>query len=110
MTRREAATRVGIGLFLIALLYAAPQIAGRATADARLATCLRNSAGPADVTVRLGFIPGPTEIEMLSRYGRYGGGGNDVRNVVLLGVPKRNQELLSQLYWIDEVTGLPPCS
>jgi hypothetical protein len=109
MSRREAIIRVLGGLFIIAMLYVAPFLVGKVTAATRLSACLRDVPGAADIVVRLAFIPGPAEIQELSRYGRYGGSGNNIRHVVLLGVPKRNQQLLTQLYWIDEVTTGAPC-
>jgi hypothetical protein len=109
MSRREAIIRVLGGVLIIVMLYVAPFLVGKVTAATRLSACLRDVQGAADIVVRLAFIPGPTEIQELSRYGRYGGSGNNLRHVVLLGVPKRNQQLLTELYWIDEVTTGVPC-
>ena len=53
--------------------------------------------------MKLSYVPGPTQLEDLQRYGRYGGSGGDLNNVVLLDVPAQNVMLLSQLYWVDRV-------
>jgi len=109
MSERKALLRVSMGLLCIGLLYGVPYFIGAVTAAGRLSPCLKNTQSASDVLLKLGFIPGPAEIETLRRYGRYGGSGGDVRNVVLLGVPPRNQQLLAQLYWINEVAPVRAC-
>lgn len=109
MSKQQALLRVFAGLVIIGLLYGAPHLIGTVTAGSRLSPCLRNLQSDAQIVVKLAFIPGPTEIEELQRYGRYGGSGGDIHNVVLSGVPPRNQQLLAQLYWIKEVAPVRPC-
>lgn len=53
--------------------------------------------------VELPYVPGPTQLEDLQRYGRYGGSRGDLHNVVLLDLPPENVTLLSQMYWIVRV-------
>ncbi len=109
MSTRNAAIRVFLGLIIIGALYGAPYLVGIATAGSRLSPCLRDTKSASDIVVKLGFIPGPTEIEELQRYGRYGGSGGNIQNIVLLGVPERNRELLSRLYWLEEIATVGPC-
>ncbi len=109
MSRRMAIARVVFGCVLVAVLYGAPYAAGVATASGRLESCLAERAGGSDVVVVLDFVPGPSEIEKLQAYGRYGGSGGDMHNVVLLGVPGQNVRLLSQLYWVESVKPLDGC-
>lgn len=40
-----------------------------------------------NVVVELPYVPGPTQLEDLQRYGRYGGSRGDLHNVVLLDLP-----------------------
>jgi hypothetical protein len=109
MSRRMAIARVVFGCVLVAVLYGAPYAAGVATSSDRLESCLADRTGGSDVVVVLDFVPGPSEIEKLQTYGRYGGSGGDVRNVVLLSVPSGNVRLLSQLYWVERVEPLDGC-
>ena len=95
--------RVAFGVLLLVLLYGGPYVYGRATADGKLAGCLVGSTNPQNVVATLSYVPGPTQLEDLQRYGRYGGSAGDLGNVVLLGVPAQNVTLLSQLYWVDRV-------
>jgi hypothetical protein len=103
MSQRMALTRIAFGVVLLALLYGGPYAYGLATADDKLAGCLVGNTEPQDVVVKLSYVPGPTQLEDLQRYGRYVGSGGDLHNVVLLDVPARNVTLLSQLYWVDRV-------
>lgn len=103
MSKRMAWIRVGSGVLLLVLLYGGPYVYGRATADRKLADCLVGSTSPQSVVATLSHVPGPTQLEDLQRYGRYGGSAGDLSNVVLLGVPAQNVTLLSQLYWVDRV-------
>lgn len=103
MTRRMALARIVFGIVLLALLFAGPFAYGWATAGDRLADCLAVTTKAQDIVVKLSYVPGPTQLEDLQRYGRYGGTGGDLRDVVLLDVPPQNIGLLSQLYWIDQV-------
>jgi hypothetical protein len=109
MSKKLAILRIGTGLALVALLYAGPFAYGFATAGGRLDPCLSEPTQPADVVVELSDVPGPTQIEELQRYGRYGGSGGDRQAVVLLDVPPGNITLLSRLYWIDHVKALDGC-
>lgn len=109
MSRGTAFSRVGFGLLLVAVLYTGPQAYGLATAGDKLHSCLRGAGSAQDVVVRLSYIPGPTQIEQLQRYGRYGGSGGDLNDVVLLGVPPGNVALLSHLYWVDHVDPTESC-
>lgn len=109
MSRAMALSRLVFGLVLISIMYAGPHAYGLATAGDKLDQCLTASVGPRDVSVKLSYIPGPTQIEQLQRYGRYGGNGGDLSNVVLLGVPPRNVDLLARLYWVDRVDATEPC-
>lgn len=110
MTRRGAYARLALGLVAVGLLYGAPLAFGALTAGGRLSPCLRAHAGPADLVVRLAFIPGPAEIELLQGFGRYGGSGGDLHDVVLLEVPAEKRRELSHLYWIDEIAPMEPCT
>jgi hypothetical protein len=103
MSTRLALTRIVFGLLLVGLLYGGPYAYGRVTAGDKLADCLVGHNSPADIVVKLSYVPGPTQLEDLQRYGRYGGSGGDLHNVVLLDVPPQNATLLSQLYWVDRV-------
>lgn len=103
MSRRMALMRVAFGAVLVALLFVGPYAYGRATSDDRLADCLAGNTSPQNVVVKLSYVPGPTQLEDLQRYGRYGGSGGNPHNVVLLDVPAENVTLLSQLYWVDRV-------
>lgn len=109
MTRRMAMSRIISGLALVALMYAGPYAYGVGTAGGKLSACLEQRTTPQDVVAKFGFIPGPTQIEDLQRYGRYGGSGGDLQQVVLLGVPPQNIELLSRLYWVDRIEPVRPC-
>lgn len=109
MSRGAAYGRIGLGLLLLIVMYMGPQAYGMATAGDKLQQCLRGTDTPHDVTVALSFIPGPTQIEQLQRYGRYGGSGGDLHNVVLLGAPPGNIDLLARLYWVDHVDPAQPC-
>jgi len=109
MNRRLARGRIIFGVVLITLLYAGPHAYGLATAGDKLHECLDGQTTPRDVVVKLSYIPGPTQIEQLQRYGRYGGSGGDLSNVVLLGVPPGNVSLLARLYWVDRVDPTEPC-
>ena len=103
MSHRTALMRFAFGVLLIALLYGGPYAYGRATAGDKLAKCLQGTSAAQDIVVKLSYVPGPTQLEDLQRYGRYGGSGGDAHNVVLLGVPAQNITLLSQRYWVDRV-------
>lgn len=109
MSTRMAISRIIFGITLVVLMYAGPYAYGLATADGKLAACLEDTTSPQDVVVKLSYTPGPTQIEDLQRYGRYGGSGGNLNNVVLLGVPARNVTLLSRLYWVDRVAPVDPC-
>jgi hypothetical protein len=109
MTRRMALSRIIFGFGLIALVYAGPYAYGLTTAADKVPECLGQAQTPQDVVVKLSFIPGPSQIEELQRYGRYGGSGDDLQNVVLLGVPVRNVNLLARLYWVERVYPTVPC-
>ena len=109
MTRPTAFSRVGFGLLLVVVMYAGPQAYGLATAGDKLHRCLRGTGAARDVVVKLSYIPGPTQIEQLQRYGRYGGSGGEPNNVVLLGVPRGNVDLLAHLYWVDHVDPTESC-
>lgn len=103
MSKRMALARIVFGAVLIGLLYGGPYAYGLATADEKLAECLAGNTEPQNVVVKLSFVPGPTQLEDLQRYGRYGGSGGDLHNVVLLDVPAENVTLLSRLFWVDRV-------
>lgn len=103
MSKRMALARITFGGMLLALLYGGPYAYGRATADDKLASCLVGNDSPQNIVVKLSYVPGPTQLEDFQRYGRYGGSGGDLNNVVLLDVPPQNVTLLSQQYWIDSV-------
>ncbi len=103
MSKRMALMRIAFGGLLVALLYGGPYAYGLATADDKLADCLAGNTGSQNVVVKLDYVPGPTQLEDLQRYGRYGGSGGDLKNVVLLDVPPENVTLLSRLYWVDRV-------
>ncbi|TCO19615.1 hypothetical protein EV652_11314 [Kribbella steppae] len=103
MTRRMALSRIIFGILLLALLFGGPHLYGRATAADKLADCLVGTTSPQNVVVKLSYVPGPTQLEDLQRYGRYGGSRGDLQSVVLLDVPAQNVTLLSQLYWVDRV-------
>jgi len=109
MSRRMAVARVVFGSVLLLVLYGAPYAAGVATSSGRLESCLADRPGGSDVVVVLDFVPGPSELEKLQAYGRYGGSGGDTHNVVLLSVPSGNVRLLSQLYWVERVEPLDGC-
>ena len=109
MSRRMALARIVFGLVLVGLMYAGPYAYGLATAGGKLDPCLTSETGPHDVVVKFSTPPGPTQIEDLQRYGRYGGSGGDMNNVVLLGVPAQNITLLSRLYWVNSVEPVDPC-
>ncbi|MEV0283663.1 hypothetical protein AB0H36_06015 [Kribbella sp. NPDC050820] len=109
MTKRMALARIAFGILLLALLYGGPYLYGRATADDKLADCLAGTPSPQNVVVKLSYVPGPTQLEDLQRYGRYGGSRGDLQSVVLLDVPAQNVTLLSQLYWIDRVEAEHGC-
>jgi hypothetical protein len=109
MSKKLAILRIATGAALVALLYAGPFAYGLATADGRVDACLSAPAQAHDVVVKLSYVPGPTQIEELQRYGRYGGSGGDPHDVVLLGVPASNLTMLSRLYWVDEVEALDGC-
>jgi hypothetical protein len=98
-----AMMRIAFGGLLVALLYGGPYAYGLATADDKLADCLAGNTSAQNVVVKLSYVPGPTQLEDLQRYGRYGGSGGDLQNVVLLDVPPENVTLLSRLYWVDQV-------
>jgi hypothetical protein len=109
MSRQMALARIIFGSILLAVLYGAPYAAGVATASGRLESCLTDRSGGSDVVVVLDFVPGPSELEKLQAYGRYGGSAGDTHNVVLLSVPSENVRLLSQLYWVEKVKPLDGC-
>lgn len=109
MSRRMALARILFGLLLVGLMYAGPYAYGLATAGDKVPACMVGDSAPRDVVVQLSYTPGPTQIEDLQRYGRYGGSGGDLNNVVLLGVPAQNVTLLSRLYWVDRVEPVDPC-
>ena len=109
MSRGMALSRIGSGLALIALLYGGPHAYGFVTSGDKLDPCLTGTTKPHDVVVKLAWIPGPTQIEDLQRYGRYGGSGGELTNVLLLGVPPQNVDLLARLYWVNEVDPLDQC-
>lgn len=109
MSGRASLSRIVLGVVLIATMYAGPQAYGLATAGGKVHECLAASTTPQDVVVKLPYIPGPTQIEDLQRYGRYGGSGGDLQNVVLLGVPPQNVKLLARLYWVDRVDPRTSC-
>lgn len=109
MSRRTGLSRIVLGAVLITVMYAGPQAYGLATAGGKLHACLAGTETPQDVVVQLAYIPGPTQVELLQRYGRYGGSGGDLRDVVLLGVPRENVTLLTHLYWVDRVDPTKPC-
>jgi hypothetical protein len=110
MTTRNAYLRVAAGLVAIALLYAGPWAVGIITAGERLAPCLAKAQQPADIVIKLAFIPGPTELEYLQTFGRYGGSGGDMHNVVLLRVAKAKQQELARIYWISEIAPAGACA
>lgn len=109
MSRRMVVARVAFGLLLIALLYAGPLAYGLATMGGKVDPCLAGASRAGDVVVTLSDVPGPTQIEELQRYGRYGGSGGNQNHVVLLGVPPANVTMLSRLYWIDTIEALDGC-
>lgn len=110
MTKTMAITRVLSGLLIVLGMYFGPTVYGAATSTGRVDECLAGKADAAsDVVVRLGFIPGPTQLEELQRYGRYGGSKGGLDTVVLLDVPPGNLSLLSNLYWINRLESLKPC-
>jgi hypothetical protein len=109
VSTRVALSRIVLGAVLITTMYAGPQAYGLATAGGKLHGCLTRTDAPQDVVVKLSYIPGPTQVELLQRYGRYGGSGGDLSNVVLLGVPPQNVTLLTRLYWVDRVDPTEPC-
>ena len=109
MSKRMALMRIAFGGLLVALLYGGPYAYGLATADDKLADCLAGNTSPQNVVVKLSYVPGPTQLEDLQRYGRYGGSGGELNNVVLLGVPPQNVTLLSRLYWVTSVKPVDPC-
>lgn len=109
MSKRMALARIIFGALLLALLYGAPHVYGRATAAGKLDDCLVGTSSPQNVVVRLSYVPGPTQLEDLQRYGRYGGSRGDLSTVVLLDVPTENVTLLSRLYWIDRVDAEDRC-
>lgn len=110
MSTRGAYVRIICGAILIAFIYLGPLAVGTLTAGSRMDACLRKAPDEADIVVKLAFIPGPTEIELLQGYGRYGGSGGDLHNVVLLEVPEANIRRLSRLYWIKEIAALDSCA
>lgn len=110
MTTRSAYMRVLAGLTIIALLYAGPFAIGVMTAGERLAPCLVSGSGPYRIRVSLDFIPGPAELEYLQTFGRYGGSGGNLNNVILLRVSDEKLTELSRIYWIRGIepeTGCP---
>jgi hypothetical protein len=109
MSTAMVIARVLSGIVIILALYFGPTAYGSVTSGARVDACLAGSSGPSDVVVRLGFVPGPSQLEELQRYGRYGGSDGGLETVVLLGVPPANLRLLGNLYWIDRLESLNPC-
>ncbi len=109
MTTRNAYIRVVAGIIIIALLYVAPFAVGAITAGERVSPCLARETGDADIVIKLAFIPGPSELEFLRTFGRYGGSGGNLNNVILLNVPKANQRKLSRIYWISEIGPTGEC-
>jgi len=109
MSGRMAVARVVFGLVLVGLMYAGPYAYGFATAGGKVDPCLSSETVPSDIVEKLSSPPGPTQIEDLQRYGRYGGSGGELNNVVLLGVPPQNVTLLSRLYWVTSVKPVDPC-
>lgn len=103
MTTRGAYIRVAAGLVIIALLYVGPFAVGIMTAGERLSSCLARTGGAADIAISLDFIPGPSELEFLQTFGRYGGSGGNLNNVILLGVSAQKQQELSRIYWIGAI-------
>lgn len=110
MTSRAAVTRIAIGFVLLALVYVAPWFIGYVSAGSRMMKCPGQETAPVDVVVSLGFRPGPTELEALQKYGRYGGGGGEATNVILLRTTPANRERLSRLYWIEAIKPVKACS
>lgn len=110
MTTRAAVTRIAIGFVLLALVYVAPWVIGYVSAGSRMIKCPGQETAPMDVVVSLDFRPGPTELEALQEYGRYGGGGGEATNVVLLQATPADRERLSRLYWIKAIRPLKVCT
>jgi hypothetical protein len=110
MSKAMVITRVLSGLLIVLAMYLGPVAYGFATSNGRVDQCLAGTTDAAsDIIVRLGFVPGPTQLEELQRYGRYGGSKGGLETVVLLDVPPGNLSLLSNLYWIDRLESLKPC-
>ncbi|OAP50127.1 hypothetical protein [Sinorhizobium americanum] len=110
MTSRAAMTRIAIGFALLALVYVAPWFIGYVSAGSRMMKCPGQETAPVDVVVSLDFRPGPSELEALQQYGRYGGGGGEATNVILLRTTPDDRVRLSRLYWIKAVKPLKGCS
>lgn len=102
MSRRSAYIRVLAGLIILASLYFGPLAFGMMTAGDRVAPCLHNVAA-SNIKISVDFIPGPSELEFLQTFGRYGGSGGDLNAVILLGVPEANLTELSRIYWIRRI-------
>jgi hypothetical protein len=109
MSKAMVIARIVSGLVIVLAMYLGPLAYGAATSNGRLDQCLDGQADASDIIVRLGFVPGPTQLEELQRYGRYGGSKGGLETVVLLDVPPGNLGLLSNLYWIDRLESLQPC-
>ena len=103
MTTRGAYIRVAAGLLIIAMLYVGPFAVGAMTAGERLAPSLARTGEAADIAISLDFIPGPSELEFLQTFGRYGGSGGNLNNVILLNVSPEKQQELSRIYWIGTI-------
>lgn len=110
MTPQSAYRRIAIGLALLAAIYVVPFLVGTLTAGHRLQMCSGAlPAGPSNIVLKLGFVPGPFELEALQKFGRYGGSGGELNNVVLLRVSPENISRLSRIYWIDQIVPREPC-
>jgi hypothetical protein len=109
VTSRTAFRRIAIGLTLLTALYVTPLLVGTLTAGERLMTCPGPVPPESNVIVQLAFVPNSTEIQSLQRFGRYGGSGGNLANVILLRVSAENLRALSRMYWIDRVVPRDAC-